>query len=334
MRFRLPKSVQLLALAGLVCPPLSAHVADSGFGDFRELSSSVPRSCSAEMPSPPPGWEALREQCAWSGRLQRQQWRWSGPARSSCVSPQAELWKWLQRVAPPAVPWERSWVHGSFRRTASGVEYMVSVRQAEGGGWIAEAWRWSPSPRAATRAWQSERWERIVKSQKPPAGGPRAPAPDRALATAWQRVLNGRVGELDGTSLLWQGAGGRCLRMETTGISQAQLRLPYSRDDARQEQRSAMQVQLARKFPNARWLSEFKLLPAHQSPSSGAKFIATWIEGDQVRGQLWMPTKDGGMVRARVLTALGKSPSDSSAASALLEDELTRLAAAWETLYE
>jgi hypothetical protein len=97
-----------------------------------------------------------------------------------------------------------------------------------------------------------------------------------------------------------------------------------------------MQVQLARRYPDAEWLQPFTLLdPARPGERTGAKFIAIWKEGRSVTGQLWIPLRDNaGIVRARIVSDLTPAPSDAKQRAAVIEGELTALAHAWEVRHE
>lgn len=132
------------------------------------------------------------------------------------------------------------------------------------------------------------------------------------------------------------------MRMETVGISQAQLHIPYSKDDGRLEQRAAMQVRLARTYPHATWLTPFRLLPLPGSVGrGGAKYEAIWLENATVKGQVWMPSKaDGAILRARIVVALPAKKSSEADAAAIdaiaraVDRELIGLATIWTLDHE
>jgi hypothetical protein len=200
-------------------------------------------------------------------------------------------------------------------------------------------WRWQPSPKPDTRTWQASHWNEVTQAAQAISAANPAPAPS-PLLQAWLDATAAKPRVLEGDNWLWV-AQNSCLSMQTEGIGQAKLHLPYSRDDARLEQRAGMQVQLARRFPDAQWLHPFDLLdPAVPGARSSAKFIAVWKQGSAVNGQLWMPLRDdSGVVRARITSQLGpaRSARDEDAVkgrAALLEHELAALAYAWEARHE
>lgn len=218
---------------------------------------------------------------------------------------------------------------------------MVIIRQSSPGQWNVTEWRWSPSTRAATRAWQQGRWNALAAragqfSQPPQAGGA---GEARMLEQVLEANLGARPAERTGDALKWQ-SDGLCLQAIAAPGPQ-QLQLPYSADDSRREQRAAMQVQLARRYPKATWLSPFNLVPTPRHARGGAKFFAVWLEGSTVKGQLWVPIKgDGPLVRVRISTGLPASPADISNNPAIalrkqvVEREVMALAARWASAYE
>ncbi|PWF49437.1 hypothetical protein, partial [Massilia glaciei] len=236
---------------------------------FRLLAQQRPWRCAKGEPvQAAPDWQAKTAQCAWQNRLQMRQWVPSQSHPDRCLTHQAVWWRWqLARhgiAAPMAAPvWDRGWRAQSAATSASALQRIAVIRQASDGRWIATEWTWTPSLRAATRKWQAGRWKLLADAagqlRAPPrnVGGPET----LALREAWEKNLKGRAGEVLPDAWRWE-SNGTCLRMETVGLSQAQLHLPYSRDEVRHEQRAAMQVQLARRFPKATWLMPFRLLRA------------------------------------------------------------------------
>jgi hypothetical protein len=119
------------------------------------------------------------------------------------------------------------------------------------------------------------------------------------------------------------------------------LNLPYVLDDSRMEQRAAMQLQLARRYPKATWLTPFSLVPRPPNVRSGAKYYALWQEDGVVKGQLWIPTKDqGSLLRARITTSLPGAPAGArdpqliSRVRQVVQRELAALAARWTYEHE
>lgn len=357
------RSASLTLLVGLLMGPLQAHGAmfqsrqsaaekaqASLINELRILARDRAKDCINEkITAPPiPGWSESAVQCAWQNRLQMRRWetaQYSDPG--SCLSRPAQWWAWARiratrPVGPPA--WNSAWTAQSLADDAGAPKRVGIIERAANGRWVATEWRWDPSPRMATRKWQEERWKLLLEAAGAMRQHERDELTARELAplkAAWEKNLNGRAGEVSSESWLWQ-RDGLCLRMETAGLSQAQLHLPYAREDGRLEQRSAMQIQLARTYPNATWLTPFRLLPLpNASARRGAKYEAIWIEQASVKGQLWMPRPDGTILRARIATALPQKQGgagDAAAASAgiarAVDLELIGLATAWAQDYE
>lgn len=309
--------------------------------DFDHLSGARARAC--EAPSEPrlaAMGEPSQRQCAWSGRLEMQYWRAIPAPAGACLPPAAIAWHRLATTAQANPgPWNAAWNGQALVSGNDARQQALAVWRAGDGSWSAVLWRWQPSPKPDTRAWQETHWKDLVQAAQAISAANPAPAP-APLLQAWLEATAAKPRVLEGDSWLWV-AQNSCLSMQTEGIGQAKLHLPYSRDDARLEQRSAMQVQLARRFPDAKWLHPFDLLdPAVPGARSSAKFIAVWKQGGAVQGQLWMPLRDdGGVVRARITSRLAQTPAargdDAIKARAeLLEHELTALAHAWEAHHE
>ncbi len=344
-------------LAGLL-GPLQMHAATSGLRteDARKMRAGVlhdlaalatirPKKCieakNAELSIR--GWRASTAQCAWQNRLQMR--RWEADQASDlehCVSRQALWWARARSRATPAagpVAWNGTWSAQSLIDDSGPQKRVAIIERSANGSWVATEWRWTPSPRAATRKWQEGRWKLLtdaaigIRQSTPKESVPHEVAP---LLATWEKNLRGRAGEVAEASWLWE-RDGLCMRMETVGLSQAQLHLPYSKEDGRLEQRAAMQLRLARTYPKATWLTPFRLLPMPNStPRGGAKYEAIWIENATVKGQLWMPGKvDGAVLRARIAVALpAKKDSETEAAAAAsiaqsIDSELIGLATTW-----
>lgn len=286
--------------------------------------------------------------------------QWLGPVGAlpgECVSVQARWWGWARHSAAPGahhpVAWQSSWTSQSLV-DESGAEKRVLLMQPVGGGrWSTTEWRWLPSARLATRRWQESRWAQLkarvasFRQQAEPAAGSREM---RVLREVLLANVGSRVAEISGDVLNYQ-ASGLCLQIDAASPGQQQLQVPYLPEDSRLEQRAAMQLQLARRFPRAVWLTPFTLIPARPAARGGAKFYAAWVEGAVMNGQLWIPTKsDGPLVRLRITTVLPRSVAGQlalqqadalqadtpavTAARQVLTTELMRLANGWTSSYE
>jgi hypothetical protein len=316
------------------------------------LAQNRPRKClDAKEPAPAaPGWRQGVVQCAWQNRLQLRRWEAgadSDPMR--CVSSQARGWAWLRArtgSAPEAsgAAWNTAWTVQSLHGDSEVQQRVAIIERSANGSWNAAEWTWTPSPRAATRTWQAARWKMLTDiAADLHQAAPVEPVAREAtrLRAVWEKNLHGRAAEVTGERWQWE-SDGLCLRMETVGLSQAQLHLPYSKDDGRLEQRAAMQVQLARTYPKATWLTPFRLLPlADRRVRGGAKFEAIWIEGATLKGQLWIPTRtDGAVVRARIAVPVPAQQRRQAESPALahiarvVDRELIGLASIWASDYE
>jgi len=322
-------------------PAAARKDAPPAVADFDKLSGAHPRACEASADARLAAMgEPSRRQCAWSGRIEMQYWRTIPAPTGACLPPAAIAWHRLATTAQtkPA-PWNAAWTGNALVSGNDALQQALALWHAEDGSWSAVLWRWLPSSKPDTRAWEQDHWKDVVASAQAIGAASRQPAAS-PLLQAWVDATASKPRVLDGDNWRWV-AQHTCLTMQTASISQAQLHLPYSRDDARLEQRSAMQVQLARRFPNAEWLQPFTLLePATPGKRSSAKFIAVWKEGTSVKGQLWIPLReDSGVVRARIGSELGPAPavhSDDAVKQRadLVEHELTALANAWEARHE
>ncbi|WP_152594594.1 hypothetical protein [Massilia sp. BSC265] len=334
----------ILVLGALHAPPVAAAgrtPAAPAVADFTELSGTRAGTCAApvEPALAPMGTPALRH-CAWSQRLEMLYWQDVPANPNTCLPAAAIAWHRLGAgVGAVLRPWSAAWSGQSLLVQTGGMVQAGMVWRQEGGQWSVVLWRWRPSDRIPTRHWQAGHWKNI-------AGAVRAidaanPEPSRTpLMTAWLDATNGKPRLLAADSWRWV-SDGACLDLRSASLGQAQMHLPHSRDDARLEQRSAMQLLLARRFPGAEWLRNFSLIePAISGDRTGAKFLAVWREGATVSGQLWIPLRDeGGIVRARISSELpaatGAALQEAARARAvLLERELGKLAHAWEARHE
>ncbi len=309
--------------------------------DFERLSGARAGIChsAADPVLGAMGAPTLR-QCAWSQRVEMLYWQDIPDAPNTCLPSAAIAWHRLGLGARAVLrPWSGSWTGQALQVQYNGVEHAGMVWRQPDGRWSAALWRWRPSDRLPTRNWQLGHWKDVIETVR--AVDAANPAPARTpLMTAWLDTTNGKPRALDGD--VWRRvADGACLGMRSAGLGQAQLHLPYSRDDARLEQRSAMQVLLARRFPQAEWLRPFTLVePAISGDRTGAKFLAVWREGAAVNGQLWIPLRDeGGIVRGRITSELPpeagpRTHDNAKARAALIERELGRIAHAWEARHE
>jgi hypothetical protein len=309
--------------------------------DFAALAQQGPRKCTPENPSARQvaGWKIDRVECAWQNRLQVRRWSMvPGTPAASCVSPQAQWWASVRGAsgAPPA--WRTRWSARSLEDASGADKRIALIERSASGQWSATEWRWSPSTREATRRWQEGRWKllaTLVGGLNQPADAGADTRETRMLQAAWEKNLGSRAGEIGGEFWRWQ-ADGLCLRTDSVGPAQQLSHIPYSLEDSRLEQRSAMQLQLARRYPKAVWLTPFRLVPAPAQAKGGAKYDAVWIENTELKGQLWIPTKgDGPVVRLRVNSTLpaqaGEKPNPDvvSAAARTVERELAALANRW-----
>lgn len=314
--------------------------------NFAELAQQRPWTCASQdtPATPATGWQAEPAMCAWQDRLQMRRWSGQGGTQpGACVSAQAQWWTWARgRGSTPAGQpqgWRSAW-HAQSLYDANGVaKRIVIIQDAADGQWSATEWRWNPSPRMATRNWQAGRWALLVARAAQLQQLAEAQSGSRAASMS-RSILEGnlgiRAGEIGSNSWKWQ-ADGLCLRVDAVGLDKQQPQLPYSVDDSRLEQRAAMQLQLARRYPKATWLTTFRLVPAAPRVSSGAKFYAIWFDNTELKGQLWIPTKgDGPLVRIRIDTALpGKAGTPALARAAdIIEHELTMLATRWAYEHE
>jgi hypothetical protein len=353
-----PSTLALLcALAVALAPTAGATAARSrpaAGGDpassFSTLAQQRPWICAEQQSAglPRTGWTAGAAECAWQNRLRVRRWSGRGGVeQGACVSAQARWWAWARGPGPAAagapLAWRTTWASQRVIDERGAEQRIVILRRLPKDEWSVTEWRWNPSPRGATRRWQEGRWKLLLaRAEQFGAAAEAAPGPAeaRALRGVLESNLGARVGEVGGQGWRWQGDG-LCFRVDAAGLGQQLMQLPYAVDDSRLEQRAAMQLQLARRYPKATWLTGFTLVPAAPHGRGGAKFYAMWIEGATLKGQLWIPTKgDGPSVRLRIVTELPAAPDGRAAAPALaraeplLRRELTGLASRWAVEHE
>ncbi|MFC0252093.1 hypothetical protein [Massilia consociata] len=361
-RIRASVSTGVLAMccvfAAMPAQAAKRGAATPAVADFRGLSGSFPASCSTPLDVALSGMgEPALRRCAWSQHLELLYWQSVPDVPNSCLPTPAIAWHRLGATAGATLPpWNGSWAGQSLFAQNSALHHAGAVWRQPDGQWSAALWRWRPSSRLATREWQAGHWNTILQGVRS-AGTVGVPVADRAgpanaaasaptwqspLMSAWLEASRGKPRMVEPDAWRWV-ADRACLSMRSAGIGQSQLHLPYSRDDARLEQRSAMQVQLVRRYPAAEWLQPFTLIePAAPGARSGAKFLALWKEGKTVHGQLWITMRDeGGILRARISSdvpvnaaAGGAGAETVKQRAALIERELTALAHAWEAHHE
>lgn len=315
--------------------------------DFAKVAQHRPRPCTpaTQALAGPEGWKPLEALCVWQGRLQMRRWQASAaPVAAACTQPPAAWLAWqrarLGIASAPGAAWHAGWTSQYLAGAAAdGTERIAIVERHPSAGWVATEWTWAPSPRAATRKWQQGRWQLLAKAAMP-ARTVNA-AGTTPLRDAWEKNLNGRAAEVAQDGWRWQAAGA-CLRMTPILSAGAPLPLPYAREDARLEQRVAMQIHLARRNPGATFLMPFRLLePPAAAPRSGAKYAAIWTDRARVTGQIWIArTGDQPSIRAQVVTSLPARYDTAAGLAAgtgafrIIERELTGMADTWSAGYE
>src|SRR3569833_3161519 len=283
------------------------------------------------------GWRASPARCAWHGRLRMRRWEaLANGTEAQCISRPAAWWSAMRTVEgnQPGV-WESAWNSQIYFDQQGLPKRIFSLKQTRDGIWAATEWSWVPAsaPRALRK--EAQRWSLLAKEVKTQASAPSEKIAFDAAGTLmqdWSGQLHGRPAEVSAATWKWQ-EGNACLRMEEAALEKAQLHLPYSKEDVRLEQRSAMQLRLARLNPQANWLIPFQVLPASkQSGSKGVKYEANKTKNKSEQGQLWIPQKnDGAVLRLKLAVAApaGAGVTSPAQLSDLEHRELSGLAEAW-----
>ncbi len=340
----------LVAAPSRAAPRQLAAQADDVALEFKMLAQQRPWTCLEQEDSDPPRTAGVGgvAQCTWQNRLRMRRWGGvDGPIQGACVSTQAQWWTWARATSTPVMggqaAWRTSWASHSIVDERGLKKRIVILQRMPDSTWNITEWRWHPSPRAATRRWQESRWKLLAARAhqlRAPGEAEQGPAEARMLRAVLEANLGTRVGEIGSNGWRWQ-TDALCLSVDGAGLGQQIMQLPYAVDDSRLEQRAAMQLQLARRYPKASWLTAFTLLPAAAHARGGAKFFAIWREHATLKGQLWIPTKgDGPLVRLRITTALpvaaGGQPDQQAIgrAAQVVQGELRGLASRWAIAYE
>lgn len=355
--YRLPAALSCLAVAAMLLPASAAEVRaaqaakpPSPLDNLRAFASDRPRPCppgTAAGPQPPNGWRAEPAQCVWRGLLQVQ--RWHAPARPAvtCTGLPARYWAWMrtrfgQPMRAQSLAWDMTWRANAVRAPGAAQSRVAVIVRNPDNSWTATEWHWTPSARIPTRAWQQGRWELLQRAAAAlqPSAAPAA-APEVAMVRlAWEDALRGRAAETEGSLWRWPGEGA-CVAIDTVGLSDAQMQMPYQNSESRLEQRAAMQLLMARRYPGADWLAPFSLLPQAPEAPGGAKYSALWRVDNLVLGQLWIPRKDDqAIVRVRMSATVPPRLSEAARAphvfrtARAINGELAALAAAWDGRHE
>lgn len=238
--------------------------------------------------------------------------------------------------------WNMAWTSNAVRSAGDDAQRVSVITRNADNSWTATEWRWTPSTRLATRKWQQSRWQLLQKAaaKLQPAQPARLPGEIGMVFSAWQATLQGRPAEIQESVWRWQG-GGVCLGIDMVGLSDALVQMPYKESEGRLEQRAAMQLLMARRYPGAEWLAPFSLLPRPANGKGGAKYSALWRQDQHVRGQLWIPRADDkSIVRVRMSAAAPAAVAESQRAAQVqlrtraIQAEIAAMAAAWDALHE
>lgn len=332
--------------AGLAAPNAASYPSDvpAQVRSLATMARSRPTFCEQQPPAAPGTWLSLPTQCAWRGGLRMQRWISDDSVPPACIGAAAAWWHWRGAILRERMPWP-IW-NAAWRRQAilspmpdeSGTQRIVLVARTNSGGWIATEWRWTAPDRAATRAWEQQRWEQLRRAVKA-LGDDRddaglAPAP---LQELWARHVQGQPAERVGPTLAWQ-TGHQCLRLLAVDKrDDPELPLPYAREDSRLEQRAATQVQLARGTPGATWPAPFHLMLPSVPQQRGATYAAILRRGPLLIGRLWLPARnEQALLRARLEMPLIAPPgsAEETRAVSLLDREMAALAALWTSDHE
>lgn len=329
----------LLCLCGpAAARPGRAAPAPDVLTDFGALARQHPWDCAPEQVDLPAGWD-IHASCAWRNRLRVHRWHGPADAPGACVSVQARWWNWArgETGAPGFEPWRREWRANTLSARDGAGQRIVALAQDADGSWRVTEWRWQPSARLPTRRWQAGRWALLAARADALRASPvAATAQAQAVARVLAANLGGRSGEIDGDTLAWS-RDGLCLRANAVSPGPQVFELSYAVDDSRLEQRAAMQLQLARRFPKAVWLTPFSMIAPVPHARGGAKFYAVWREGPVINGQLWMPVRGSGpAVRLRFGATVPERAGAEAVARAqqIVTDEMMRVAARWASEHD
>jgi hypothetical protein len=335
----------LPAHAGQPARPATAKDASLAT-NFRLLAQQRPWACEAPLQRTSGGdWTSEKAECAWQDRLRKQSWSWTEDTSNACVSKQARWWVWAHEGLPAGTSrevWQSGWSAHATHLASGAERRILMIERTRNGRWVATEWRWNPSPRAATRRWQEGRWNLLaaLAAQRRQPSRPAADSDAGRLQAVFGAVLGRRPGELLPDSMALE-SDGLCLRIGNPLPGQPKLPLLYSPDDSRLEQRAAMHLLLSRQYPQASWLTPFRMITMPPNITSGAKFLATWVEAGQLKGQLWIPAKNGAStVRVRMTTAFSPEQSGKLDAAPVIkakqvvERELRAIAVQWAVSYE
>lgn len=339
------RSISSQAATSMLPPQKMSNPRVNVINSFRTLAKMRPQKCidKKKREQDIRGWREKPTQCAWGNLLQMRRWKSDkNSTPPTCLSKQALWWARAQsRINHTAAPmvWDSTWLKQILIDDSSTIKRIAIVVRKADGSWTATEWRWKPSMRTSTRKWQETRWkllrDAVMKMRQSKLHKP-ASLEETVLKTSWEKNLKGSAGEISAGVWRWQ-RDDLCLHMRTIGISPAQLQIPYSKEDSRLEQRTAMQVQLARTYPTVTWLTRFRLLPlTDEAGRGGAKFEAIWLDNETVKAQIWIPEKtDDTILQARISVALPEKKNNETDTMTIdriadvIERELIDLATTW-----
>ncbi|UUZ48591.1 hypothetical protein LP420_38810 [Massilia sp. B-10] len=250
------------------------------------------------------------------------------PPAAGCVAPSARWWAWerarLAASAPALPAWETQWT-GNAAAISTDPLRLAVLELGEGAVWQAREWEWTPSPRRATRAWQcgagSSCCARSSKNARRPHRIPHRCADSASLGSAAAGAARRTQQSIAALASRWRvPAPDRRIAARTELPSRLRARRRLASNSA------AMQVQLARRYPEASWLVPFRLIDLPGADGARARYLAVWQDKGGITGQLWLLTADGARaVRVQVSGTL-QAGQNGAATAATIEQELTALA--------